>query len=49
LPLGDKKKGVGKSNKGKFGIIKRISPYFEEKKRLKITKFKQCVTIGHQN
>jgi hypothetical protein len=27
-----KKKGVGKSNKGKIGIIKRNSPYFEEKK-----------------
>jgi len=47
LQPNDTKKWVSKSNKRIFDFFFFKSPYLNQK-RLEITRFKQCVPIGHQ-
>jgi hypothetical protein len=42
------KKGLANLAKEILGIVFKNSPYFAEK-RLKVARFRQCVTVGRQN
>ncbi len=48
-PPADKKKKAGVSNKWIFEIKKKNSPYLEEKKKLEVARFRQCLPLGRQN
>jgi hypothetical protein len=48
LPLGDKRKGLANLTK-EILKLKRDIRHILRKKKLEVTTFRQCVTIGRQN